>query len=247
MTRSFRQLFLMNFKLLYRNAGGLFFTVAMPIGVYVALSVLPIGRLVENVRYADFVLPGIVAWMIMQTGTYNLAYWMIDLKSRGVIKRFLVTPISKTELILSLLSARVLMIILQAIVLTGVGVFLFDATFYGNVLTALLFVIVGGFVFLLIGLLISTFADSYESAAPITSLVSIPMTFLGDIFYPIETLPHTLQTVAKILPVTYLANGLREIYTQPVYVYSTGQNLWPLLLWFGVLLLLVLWRFRLEE
>jgi len=247
MTRSFWQLFLMNFKLLYRNAGGLFFTVAMPIGVYIALSVLPIGRLVENVRYADFVLPGIVAWMIMQTGTYNLAYWMVDLKSRGVIKRFLVTPISKTELVLSLLSARVLMIILQAVVLTLVGIIFFNATFYGNILTALLFIIVGGFIFLLVGLLVSTFANSYEAAAPITALISIPMTFLGGIFYPVQTLPHSLQIIAKILPVTYLANGLREIYTRPVHIYSTAQNLLPMLIWFVALLLLVLWRFRLEE
>ncbi len=247
MTKSFVQLFLMNLKLIYRNAGGLFFTIAMPIGVYLALSVLPIGRLVEHVRYSDFVLPGVIAWMIMQTGTYSLAYWMIDIKSRGVLKRFLVTPISKSELILSLLAARVLMIILQMVVLTLVGIVFFGATFYGNFLSVLLFGLIGGLIFLLVGLLISTVALTYESAAPITALVSIPMTFLGGIFYPISTLPGSLQTVAKFLPVTYLATGLRDLYTQPAHAYALSQNLWPLLLWLAILLALVLWRFKLEE
>ena len=65
---------------------------------------------------------------------------------------------------------------------------------------------------MLIGLLISNFAKTYDSAAPITSAIGLPLTFLGSIFYPLTVLPHALQTIAKILPITYLADGLRQSY-----------------------------------
>src|ERR1051326_4194317 len=136
MTSSFWQLFLMNLKLTYRNRAGLFWTIVMPVGIYVALSVLPIGKTVgAQFNYSDFVLPGIIAMVIMQGGIYGLAYWLVDLKAKGVIKRFLVTPISQKELILSLLCARVIVIVVQLIVLTLVGVIFFHAHFAGNYLS----------------------------------------------------------------------------------------------------------------
>src|SRR3954470_21858365 len=106
MSSSFKQLFLMNLRLIYRNYTGVFFTLVMPAIIYVALSILPIGRTGDGgPNYSQYVLPGILAMTVMQGGIYGLAYWMIDLKSRGVIKRFLVTPISQTELIISVLSS----------------------------------------------------------------------------------------------------------------------------------------------
>jgi ABC-2 type transport system permease protein len=75
--------------------------------------------------------------------------------------------------------------------------------------------LLGGGIFLLVGLLISTVATTYESAAPITAGVGLPLTFLGNIFYPISTLPHALQVVANVLPITYLADGLRKVYFEP--------------------------------
>src|SRR5690242_4442427 len=123
MTSSFKQLFLMNLRLVYRNTTGIFFTLVMPAIIYIALSVLPIGNaLGSKLSYSQYVLPGIIAMTVMQGGIYGLAYWMIDLKARGVIKRYLVTPLSQTELVISVLSSRILVAIGQAVFLTLVGV-----------------------------------------------------------------------------------------------------------------------------
>lgn len=206
----------MNLRLIYRNRQGIFWTILMPVFIYVALSVLPIGKtLGTKFSYSDFVLPGIIAMSIMQGGIYGLAYWMVDLKSRGVIKRFMVTPIRPVELILSLLCARVMVILVQLIVLTLVGVVFFHAHFAGNYLTTLIFALAGGFTFLLIGLFISTLANSYEAAAPITTAIGLPLTFLGNLFFTVDGLPKVLRVVAHALPITYLADGLRKAYLMP--------------------------------
>ena len=183
MKSSFGQLFLTNLKLIYRNRGGAFWTLVMPVFIYVALSVLPVGKIAgARFNYSDYILPGIIAMTIMQGGIYGLAYWMVDLKSRGVIKRLLVTPINKTELVISLLCARVAIILVQLVVLTAVGVIFFHASFAGNVLSVIIFSLLGGFIFLLLGLLISTFANTYEAAAPITTAIGLPLTF-WEIFF----------------------------------------------------------------
>ncbi len=248
MTSSFGKLFLMNLRLIYRNKQGVFWTIFMPAFIYVALAVLPIGKTMgAKFNYSDFVLPGIIAMSIMQGGIYGLAYWLVDLKSKGVIKRFMVTPIKQIELIVSLLCARVIVILVQLVVLTLLGIVFFHATFAGNYLTVLLFALLGGFTFLLFGLFISTLANSYESAAPITTAIGLPLTFLGNLFFSVDGLPKVLRVIAHALPITYLADGLRKAYLMPIHFGDIAKDLGLLVAWLVVMLVIVIWRFRLEE
>ncbi len=248
MSSSFKQLFLMNLRLLYRNRTGMFFTLVMPAIIYVALSVLPIGKTMGGgFSYSQYVLPGILAMTVMQGGIYGLAYWMIDLKSRGVIKRFLVTPISQTELIVSMLSSRILVAIAQVIFLTIIGVVLFHVKLAWGMWTTLPFVILGAGTFLLIGLLISMFADTYEASAPITTAIGLPMTFLGNIFFPVDSLPRVLEIIGKALPITYMADGIRTLFIGTATATSIITDLGILLAWFIAILLLAIWKFRLKE
>ncbi len=242
------QLFLMNLRLIYRNSSGLFFTLVMPVIIYVALSILPIGSLVgAKVSYSQFVLPGIIAMTIMQGGIYTLAYWMIDLKSRNVIKRFLVTPLKPGELIATVLFSRTLVALAQVLFLSIIGWIFFGATVGGSLWFALGFAALGAPIFLLIGLLISTFADSYEAAAPVTAAIGMPLIFLGNIFYPIEVLPKIFQTIAKLLPTTYLADGIRSVYLNTGTWGDWGYNAAILTIWLIIMILLATRFFKLKE
>ena len=248
MNSSFKQLFLMNLRLVYRNRTGLFFTLIMPTIIYVALSVLPIGSaLGTKIRYSQYILPGIIAMTIMQGGIYGLAYWMIDLKARGVIKRFLVTPLKQSELVLSVLASRIIVALAQAIFITLIGVIFFHVTLHINMLLVLLFAAVGAAIFLLIGLLISMFADTYEAAAPITTAIGLPLTFLGNIFFPVASMPKVLRYVGEALPITYLADAIRSLFLSP----QIPQSIWLdgaiLLGWLVAILAFSLWKFRLKE
>ncbi len=249
MSTSFNQLFLMNMRLVYRNRTGLFFTLVMPTIIYVALSVLPIGSVFGsgNSSYSNYVLPGIIAMTVMQGGIYGLAYWMIDLKSRGVIKRFLVTPLKQSELIVSVLVSRILIAVVQAVFLTVIGILFFHVSVSMNVLFATVLTILGAGIFLLVGLLISMFADTYEAAAPITTAVGLPLTFLGNIFFPVDTLPSVLRYIGEVLPITYLAEGIRELFINSTITKTVWIDTGILLAWFIVILAVTLWKFRLKE
>src|SRR5690242_19016067 len=111
---SFYQLFLINLKIFYRNTQGFYWTIVMPAIIYVALSVLPLNAFLGGqIKYSNFVLPGVVAMTIMQTGIYGLAYWMIDLKTQKVIKRFLATPIRSVDFVLAIVASRLVIILVE--------------------------------------------------------------------------------------------------------------------------------------
>lgn len=242
------QLSKISFKIIFRDQSGLFFAIILPLALYVGISVLPINQFIkQSVPYPHYLLPGIIAMQVMSGGIYGLAYWMVEAKAAGVLKRFMVTPINKVELILSLLSARVVVMILQAILFTIVGALIFKAQFAWNILSVLVFILLGGGVFLLVGLLISTVAKSYQAAAPITTAIGLPLTFLGNIFYPVSTLPHVLVVISKILPITYLADALRYLFLNPYKWSAIRLDLLVLALWFLALLAITAWRFKLEE
>lgn len=231
-----------------REKEGFFWTVLMPAFIYIALSVLPIGKFSgAQIKYSNYVLPGIIAMTIMQGGIYGLAYWMVDLKSRGIIKRLMATPIKQWQLALSLISARLIVVIAQTIILTLLGIFVFKADFAGNIISTIILVLLGGAIFLCVGLIISSFAKSYDTAAPITSAVGLPLTFLGNIFYPVDSLPGALQTFAKLLPITYLADGLRQAYLFPFNFNKIGFDILILTVWLIAILFITVKVFKLKE
>lgn len=241
-------LFLANLKMILRNRSGFFWTILMPVGLYVALSILPVDVVKNgNHAYSNYLLPGVIAMTIMQGGIYSLAYWMVDLKSRGVIKRLRVTPLSKSRLIISVLLARTAVMIFQVILLTVVGTVFFHATFSGWSGIILTLTLLGGFIFLLFGLLISVFADTYESAAPLTAALGLPLAFLGNIFFPSESLPEILQKISGVLPITFLSNGLRSVYFNTFTWQTITRDLSFLLIWLLVVFVITVSLFRFEE
>lgn len=246
-TNSFYQLFSINFKIFIRNKNGLFWTLAMPTGLYAALSVLPIPSFRNSLAYKDYVLPGMIAYTIMSSGIYSLAYWMVDLKSRGVIKRLASTPIKISELVLALVASRIVIMLIQAIMLTIVGIVFFHAQVSLNFLIPILFIILGGGVFLTIGLLIAGIATSYESAAPLTTIIGMPFAFLGNIFFPTESLPKILKLIGNILPITFLSDGLRAGYLNTGTWTSIGADIFFLFLWLVGLLALTIYTFKFKE
>ena len=245
---SFTELFKANLRIVFRNHAGLFWVILLPLILYVALSLLPINRFIQvGTDYAKYLLPGFIALTVMQGGIYGLAYWLVELRARGAVERFVVTPIKAYELVLSVISARVVVMIIQAILLTILGAYFFGASIPSNIFYAFIFIIAGGFIFLLLGLFISTFGDSYETTAPITAAVGLPFAFLSSVFYPVSTLHIVLQKIASFLPITHLADGLRKIYLNSPTFLDIVRDLSILILWAFFMLLLAMWRLKYQK
>ena len=73
------------------------------------------------------------------------------------------------------------------------------------------FVTLGAMAFLALGYVIASFAKTEDSANGMTSMIQFPMMFLSGAFFQIDQMPPFLQYVARIIPLTYLADALRQV------------------------------------
>ncbi len=71
--------------------------------------------------------------------------------------------------------------------------------------------VLGSLSFIALGYVITSFASTEESAYGMTSVVQFPLMFLSGTFFPIESMPDALRTVARALPLTYLGDALRQV------------------------------------
>ncbi len=196
---SFKQLFLTNLRGMYRNWRGVFFNLILPIGLYVFIGkVVGKGGSSFGGSYSEYLLPGIVAMTIMQTGVFSLAYWLVDLKARGVLKRLYVTPVSNIEMVGSLISSRMILMLIQVSALITIGLLWMNAHLLGSWVAIIILFVLGGATFLAVGFLISTVAETYEEAAPITTIVNLLFTFLGNIFFPTQGLPAGFKLAGQL-------------------------------------------------
>ena len=69
----------------------------------------------------------------------------------------------------------------------------------------------GAVAFLALGYVIASFAKTEDAANGMTSVVQFPMMFLSGTFFPIEAMPDPLQAIARLIPLTYLADALRQV------------------------------------
>ena len=138
----------------------------------------------RNLRYVDFLMPGIVAMAIMQMGLFSVAFAFVQLKSRGILRRLLATPVHPVSFLFSQVFTRLTVSILQTLVLIGAALIFFDVQIAGNLAAILLLALMGGAVFVSMGFAISGWAKTEEVAAPLANVIALPMMFLSGVFFP---------------------------------------------------------------
>ena len=106
---------------------------------------------------------------------------------------------------------RLLIALVQTVIIVGVGVAFFGVEITGPWPLTVVFVVLGAVAFLALGYVIASFAKTEDSANGMTSVVQFPMMFLSGTFFPIEQMPDFLQTIARLIPLTYLADALRQV------------------------------------
>jgi ABC-2 type transport system permease protein len=166
----------------------------------------------------------------------------------GTLERLLATPVSRAEIVLGYslgfgFFATLQVAIVMAFVLgrldipalgpvpafaIGLGV-----RTIGNPLIAYLLVLVLGLGAVSLGIFLSTFARTELQILQFIPIVIVPQGLLGGFFWPIERLPDLLQPVARILPVTYAIDGLRQVMIAGADL-SSGQVLLDLSVLAGI-------------
>ena len=71
--------------------------------------------------YKGFLVPGIVALSIMQSGILGVVFTLISYKTQGVLKRLQATPIDPSHFLIGQMISRLLIIVIQTFILFLIG------------------------------------------------------------------------------------------------------------------------------
>ena len=201
----------------------------------------------RNLRYIEFLLPGLIALSVMQMSVFSVAFVFVQYKEKGVLKRLLATPIRPYQFVTANVITRLLVSVLQAAVFIGVGIWLFDINVIGSYWLILLCIVLGALMFLGLGFTVSGLSKTVESVPAFANLIVFPMLFLGGTFFPISNMPGWLQAFAKYLPLTYFSTGLRDVMTKNAGFGDIGWNLLAMTIWSIILITAATITFRFQE
>lgn len=188
----------------------------------------------EDISYIDFLVPGILAMAIMNSGVIGLSTAFVTYRERGILRRIKVTPFPLTSFVLARILSQLVVAVAQAVILVAMAHFLFDLNVRGSVLLIGLTILIGSLAFLSIGFAISGIARNAETAASYANLITFPMLFLSGVFFDLNSAPSWLEPITRVLPLRYLVDGLREPMTRGKGIETTWPDLLVLLATFAV-------------
>lgn len=201
----------------------------------------------NDVTAVDFILPAMIAYIVLQSGINFVAIGIVDQRQRKVLRRFLATPLRPVQVLGANIVGGAVTVILQVVVLVVAGVVLFQAKTHGSWLLAGLLILVGTASFVSIGFLLTSMTRTSESARGLATMVAFPMLFLSGVFIPLDSLPQVLQDIVHALPLTYLTEGLHAVLNDGNGLTATiTVDLGVMAAWAVGCFALAAWRFRWE-
>jgi ABC-2 type transport system permease protein len=166
------------------------------------------SMLTTKFRFIDFFVPGIIAMSVMTSSLSGAVNMNAELRQKGVIRKLSTTPITRTDWILSNILYQFMLAVISALAILVVSYALFSVRLQINA-WLFAFIVLEVFAFGGIGMILTRVANEAESATAAANFIMFPMMFLSGSFFPLELMPGFLQTIARILPLYYVNEGLR--------------------------------------
>jgi ABC-2 type transport system permease protein len=157
----------------------------------------------------DFLVPGILAMSLLQLGLFGTTLPLVSLRERKILRRLGATPMPRWALLASQVLLRLTITLIQTALILGIGAYAFGVQIVHPLATAGI-IVLSAVMCISLGYLLASIAKTQESASAITQAINFPMMFLTGIFFPLAFLPAFLDAVVKALPLTYIADAMRQ-------------------------------------
>lgn len=166
---------------------------------------LPAGKTVQ------IFIPGLLVMMAL-FGSAFVGFNLIDDIRSGVIERFLVTPVSRSAILLGRVLRDAVVLLVQCILITLVAIpFGLSVNMGGFLLSLILYAMIA----ITMASMSYSFALIYkieDPLAPTLNTITLPLSLLSGIMLPLALAPLWLQNLAKINPFSYAVDASRALF-----------------------------------
>ena len=181
------------------------------------LGIAPATVNIHQTKYIDFLVPGLIGFAILVSPMFSLVNISSDYKKTKLFKQLSLTPLTKFEWLASKILWYIVLTVISFVLMVVVGILAYGANI---TLTPWLipFLLIGPTLFASLGMLVGTVTKNPETAGVIGNIVTFPMMFLSGTFFPISIMPQYLQTIAHVLPLFYVIEGLNNVMVYSNYL-----------------------------
>jgi ABC-2 type transport system permease protein len=170
-----------------------------------------------ELRSARFLIPGLMAFILMITVVISTSFSVVREIERGSIEQLVVSPVRPAELIIGKTIPYAVISFLSAHSVLLFGYLLFDVSVKGSyvwLFMGILFFLLCG---LGMGLLISTIASTQQVAFMLAIITTMLPTFiLSGFVFPIRNMPSVVQAITYLNPARYFLVILRSVMLKGV-------------------------------
>jgi len=191
----------------------------------------------EDLLSVFFIVPGVVAIVLMTTTATLTAGTITRERERGSIEQIVASPVTATELMLGKTAAYIVLAFLDVILVVVVAQVVFGVPLRGSpwllAICSLMFIASS----LGLGLLASAGAQSQRGAmTTVMLLTSLPSIILSGFVFPISSMPRIVQMFTYLVPARYFMVISRGIFLKGAGFYDLWPEIWPMTLLAAVLL-----------
>ncbi|WP_455198166.1 ABC transporter permease [Kaarinaea lacus] len=165
----------------------------------------------KEIRYVDWVIPGILAMNMMFSALFGVGYVIVRYRKNGMLKRLKATPVTSFEYLgVQIVSRLILIMAITIFVFYGTNLFIGYAMFGSHFSLFFVFAL-GAISMISLGLIIAARTTSEETAGGLLNMLSWPMMFLSGVWFSLEGANPWIQQLAEIFPLTHVTAAARSI------------------------------------
>lgn len=182
-----------------------------------------IGDLGGEISFVQFMYPGIMAMTVIMSSLFAGMSVVWD-REFGFLKEVLVAPLSRVGIVIGKAVGGSFAAMVQGTVMLVI------APIIGVSLTPLIVLKLLPIILILslslsgIGILVATRMRSQQGFQFVVQLMIFPLIFLSGVFFPIDGVPTWLQVIAKINPLSYGVDAIRQIFLGPQLVNPIAES-----------------------
>ncbi|MFZ4400166.1 MAG: ABC transporter permease [Bacteroidales bacterium] len=178
----------------------------------------------EGTRYIDFLVPGLIAMGIMMSSMWGISYTIIERRSKKFLRRMVSTPMKKSYFLISIVSVRFVMNLIEACLLFIFAYLAFGIHIQGSIPALLFIFISGNIAFAGIAVFISCHTSKTEIGNGLINLIVMPMMVLSGIFFSYHNFPEWCIPIIQKFPLTIMADDIRGIFIEGAGFAETIQH-----------------------
>ncbi len=168
----------------------------------------------EQVRYIDWLFPGIMAMNMMFSALWGVGYVVVRYRKNGALKRLKATPLTAFEYLSAQMLSRVFLLMFTFTVVWIGSDLIFDLKIQGSMLLFFLIFFLGGLSLCSIGLFLAARGTSEEFTSGALNFISWPMMFLSEVWFSLEGAPVWVQNISWVFPLTHMLKAARKVMNE---------------------------------